>query len=83
MPESQALLEDRMRRPVPGRAKRGHARLSVLHATRVEVAGWSVERDKLDAENLLTYRALFYSQAVRQAGRFLNGRPALIFAPSS
>jgi hypothetical protein len=49
-----------MRRPMPRRAKRGHACLSVLHGARVGAQGRPVERGKLDAENPLPYRPVIF-----------------------
>ena len=50
--EDDPALENLMGRPMPGRANRGAARLSVLHCARVEARSGSVEETKLDAENV-------------------------------
>ena len=72
--EDEAPLEDLMRRPVSRRAKRGHARLSVLHGTKLEEPKTACRaRRSLTPKTRSPIDPSSISPAIRQAGRFLIG----------
>ena len=70
--KTKPALEDLVRRPVSRRAKRGHARLSLLHGSEGRTRGTACRaQENLTPKTRSPIDPSSISQAIRQAGRFL------------